>query len=144
MIDGLIAGRVFGQPARRTGKSGKEFVVAKVRCAAGDGDGVFINVIAFNDTACTALLALNDGDSVALSGELTPKVWTDKTGEARPALDMTVHAVLSAYHVSRKRKVIQGDEGGNEPQQQPRTGRWGRTQQQTKMDPFSDDGLGDL
>ena len=146
MIDGLIAGKIYGQPTRRTGKSGKDFVVAKVRCAAGDGDGVFINVIAFNDTACTALLALNDGDSVSMSGELTPKVWTDKEGEARPALDMTAHAVLSAYHVSRKRKAIQGSEG-SDALQHPRTGRWGRTQPpspQQQDDPFVDDGLGEL
>lgn len=143
MIDGLIAGRVFGQPAWRRGKSGKEFVVTKVRCAAGDEGGVFINVICFSETAGAALMALNDGDSVALSGELTPRVWTDKAGEARPALDMTAHAVLSAYHISRKRKAIQGDNGGDAPQQ-PRTSYRGRTQQPTRDDPFSGDGLGDL
>lgn len=51
------------------------------------------------------LLALADGDSVALTGTLTPKVWLDKRGEARPALDMVAHAALTPYQVIRKRQV---------------------------------------
>jgi len=43
------------------------------------------------------------------SGELTPKVWTDKNGEARPALDMVAHAVLTAYHVARKRQAVKDE-----------------------------------
>ena len=41
-----------------------------------------------------------------LAGELTPKVWTDKDGVARPVLDVLAHAVLSAYSVARKRKAV--------------------------------------
>ncbi|SIT37730.1 hypothetical protein BN2475_120180 [Paraburkholderia ribeironis] len=36
-----------------------------------------------------------------------PKVWTDRDGNARPALDMVAHAALSAYHVQRRRKAVQ-------------------------------------
>lgn len=107
MIDGLIGGRIYGKPEVRTGKNGSPFVRAKVRAAAGDGEALFVNVIAFDDDVRTALLALDDGDSVALSGSLTPKVWTDKNGEARPTLDMVAHAVLTAYHVTRKRQAAQ-------------------------------------
>ena len=35
MIDELMAGEVFGDPQRRTGKGGKPFVVAKVRAPTG-------------------------------------------------------------------------------------------------------------
>ena len=49
---------------------------------------------------------LGDGDSVALAGELKPKVWVDKEGTARPAIDLVAHALLTAYHVSRKRRVV--------------------------------------
>jgi hypothetical protein len=42
------------------------------------------------------LLALEDGDAVAVAGALTPKVWLDKQGNARPALDMIVSRVLAA------------------------------------------------
>lgn len=114
MIDALIAGKLFGVPQQKTGKSGKPFVVGKVRTAAGDGEGIFVNVIAFDGGACTALLALGDGDAVSLAGSLTPKVWTDKTGNARPALDIVAHHVLTAYHVQRKRKAV-----SNEPEQRP-------------------------
>ena len=55
-----------------------------------------------------ALLALGDGESVALSGELTPKVWTGKEGTARPSLDMVAHAVVTPYHVTRKRQAVAG------------------------------------
>ena len=106
MIDALIAGKLFGQPTERTGKSGKSFAVAKVRAAAGDGAGLFVNVIAFDEAPCNALLALRDGDSVALSGSLTPKVWTDREGNTRPALDLVAHQVLTSYHVSRKRAAV--------------------------------------
>ena len=114
MIDALIAGKLFGVPQQKTGKSGKPFVVGKVRTSAGDGEGIFVNVIAFDGGACAALLALGDGDAVSLAGSLTPKVWTDKTGNARPTLDIVAHQVLTAYHVQRKRKAV-----GNEPEQRP-------------------------
>lgn len=107
MIDGLIGGKVYGKPGERTGQNGTRFVTAKVRAAAGDGESLFVNVIAFNADARAALLALDDGDSVSLSGTLTPKVWTDKNGDAHPALDMVAHAILTAYHVKRKRHAVQ-------------------------------------
>lgn len=107
MIDGLIGGRLYGAAQERTGQGGRAFVTAKVRVAAGD-ETLFVNVIAFADDVRAALLALDDGDSVALSGSLTPKVWTDKQGQARPALDMVAHQLLTAYHIRRKRQEVQG------------------------------------
>ena len=114
MIDGLISGKLYGCAESRTGQSGTVFVTAKVRAAGGDGESIFVNVIAFADDAKAALLALDDGDSVALAGTLTPKVWEDKNGATRPALDMVAHAVLTAYHVQRKRKAVQGDRRGDD------------------------------
>ncbi|MBN3850146.1 single-stranded DNA-binding protein [Paraburkholderia sp. Ac-20342] len=110
MIDGLVGGKVYGKPAERAGQNGKSFVTAKVRATMGDGDALFVNVIAFSTTVQQALMALDDGDSVALSGVLTPKVWTDKNGEARPALDMVAHGVLTAYHVQRRRRAMQSED----------------------------------
>jgi len=107
MIDALIGGKIYGKPVQRTGNSGKPFTVAKVRVAAGDGDMLFVSVIAFLESVGTALLALDDGDSVALSGALTPKVWTDKAGTAKPALDLVAHSITSAYHVTHKREAMQ-------------------------------------
>jgi len=97
MMDGLIAGRLLGDPEQRTGKGESRFVVAKVRAQAGDGEPLIVNVIAFDDAPSQALLGLRDGDSVALAGSLTPKAWTDKQGNVKPALDLVAQRVLSAY-----------------------------------------------
>ena len=95
MIDGLVAGRLYGEAERRTDKAGKAYSLAKVRAAAAEGEVLFVNVIAFDDDLCTSLHRLRDGDSVALSGSFNPRVWTDKQGNARPALDMVAHRLIS-------------------------------------------------
>jgi single-stranded DNA-binding protein len=110
LIDGLVGGKLHGKAERRTGQqSGKGFVVAKVRAATGSGESVFVNVIAFSESAGAALLALEDGDSVALSGTLNPKPWIDREGAPRMALDMTVTAVMTAYSVKKKRTTLEPD-----------------------------------
>ena len=106
MIDGLVSGK----PSEGIGPSGRPFVTAKMRAAVGDGDALFVNVIAFDERAKAALLTLEDGDSVALAGTLTPKVWTDRSGEAKPTLDMVAHGVLTAYHVIRVRRNLRPPE----------------------------------
>lgn len=97
MIDGLVAGRLYGEPEQRVDKASKPFTVSKVRAATADGETLFVNVIAFEETVCVALRQLRDGDSIALSGSLTPRVWTDKQGNTRPALDMVAHRVLALH-----------------------------------------------
>lgn len=97
VIDGLVSGRLVGAAEQREGKNATRFAVAKVRATAGDGESVLANVIAFVPEACTALLALGDGDAVALAGALTPKVWSDKQGNTKSALDMVASRVLTAY-----------------------------------------------
>jgi single-stranded DNA-binding protein len=106
MIEALISGKLLGQPSEKMAKTGKPFVTAKVRVHAGDAD-VFVNVIAFSESACAALLALESGDAVSLAGSLTPKAWTDREGVVRPALDLVASQVLTAYHVARKRKAVE-------------------------------------
>ena len=72
MIEALISGKLQGQPSEKVAKTGKPFVTAKVRVHAGEAD-VFVNVIAFSESACEALLALESGDAVSLAGSFTPK-----------------------------------------------------------------------
>ena len=64
-------------------------------------------MLAFAPDACNALLALGAGDAVALAGELASSSYTGKDGAPRISLDLTAHAVLTAYHVSRKRRAVQ-------------------------------------
>lgn len=108
MIEGLIAGHLVGLAETRQGKNDSMFALAKVKAIAGDGESLIVNVIAFAAEASAALMALDDGDAVALAGALTPKVWTDKQGNTRPALDMVATQVLTAYHAARKQQVLGG------------------------------------
>lgn len=95
MIDGLVAGRLYGDCEHRTDKTGRPFSVAKVRASTAEAEMLFVNVIAFEASVCSGLHQLRDGDSVALAGSLTPRVWTDKQGITRPALDMVAHRLLT-------------------------------------------------
>jgi len=111
MIEGLVTGTLVGMAEQRQGKNDSAFVVAKVKAAPGDGESLIVNVIAFAAEACAALLALDEGDTLALSGALSPKVWTDKQGNTRPALDMVASQVLTVYHVDRKRSALGSSDG---------------------------------
>lgn len=106
MIEGLVVGNLVGVAETRQGKNGSAFVLAKVKASAGDGESFIVNVIVFAAEASAALMALDDGDALALSGALTPKVWTDKQGNTRPALDLIATQVLTPYHVNRKRTEL--------------------------------------
>lgn len=112
MIDALIQGKLHAKAQQRTGKAGRPFVTAKATTTAKDGAQQFVNVIAFAPDACSALLALGAGDAVALAGELATNIYTGKDGAPRISLDLTAHAVLTAYNVTRKRRAVQ-------PQGQP-------------------------
>ena len=110
MIDALIQGTLYKVPQARTASNGRRFATATVRTALKDGSTIFVSVIAFAESAVTALLALEDGDAAALVGELTPKVYMPRDGgEPRPSLDLVAHKVLTEYHVTRKRKAVAGE-----------------------------------
>lgn len=109
MIEGLVTGTLVGLAEQRQGKNDTTFVLAKVKATPGEGESLIVNVIAFAAEACAALLALDEGDTLAASGALTPKVWADKQGNTRPALDMVASQVLSVYHAERKRAATGGD-----------------------------------
>lgn len=108
MIEGLVTGTLMGLAEERQGKNDSAFVLAKLKAMPGDGESLIVNVIAFAAEARAALLALDEGDTLAVSGALTPKVWTDKQGNTRPALDLVASQVLSVYHVDRKRAATGG------------------------------------
>lgn len=105
-IEALILGKLHQRPEERTGKTGRAFVTAKVMAAAGDAGGVFVNVVAFSDTVCRALLALDAGDSLALAGTLKPGAWIDRDGNAKPQLDLVAAQVLTTYGLKKKRDAV--------------------------------------
>ncbi|MDD2729296.1 single-stranded DNA-binding protein [Malikia sp.] len=117
MIDALVSGKVSGAPTRRTSKNGNTFTTAKVRVPTGE-DATFCNVIAFDDGAQAALLALGDGEAVALAGTLKVGTWTAKDGTARPSLDLVASNVLSVYSITKKRRATQPEQAGQQQRQQ--------------------------
>ena len=106
MIDALVQGRMHAPAQERISKSGWPFVTAKLTASAKDGAGLFVNVITFVPDTCRALVALNVGDAVALSGELATSIYQDRNGMQRVSLDLTAHTAVTAYHVSRKRAAM--------------------------------------
>ena len=102
MIEALVTGTLMEVAETREGKNDSRYTVAKVKATAGDGESLIVNVIAFSNEASHALLALDEGDTLALSGALTPKVWTDKQGNTRAALDLVATQVMSLYHAQQK------------------------------------------
>lgn len=114
MIDALISGRVRGNPTFRTANNGTPF--ASFRLAAADRNGVSVlcSCITFSATAYAAVQALEDGDSVAVSGEAAPKAWDGGDGAQRLGMDVLVHGVLTPYHLGRKRKSASSDAAGGD------------------------------
>jgi hypothetical protein len=101
MIDALISGKLFNKPASHTGKSGKPFCTAKVRVATQGDEAIFVSVIAFDAPVITALMALDAGDSVSLTGSLTPKTWNGKA-----TLDLIASGILTVYSAKKKRQAM--------------------------------------
>lgn len=88
--------------------------MAKLRVATAEGESTFVSVVAFDDVPVAALLALKEGDSVAVTGPLKVGTWQDKDGNHRPALDVVAQQVMNLYQVRHKRNA-QGDGGYASP-----------------------------
>ncbi|MGB3462466.1 MAG: single-stranded DNA-binding protein [Rhodanobacter lindaniclasticus] len=106
MIDALLSGRLAADPKEGTASNGNRYATARVLVTTGGEDRLSVSVIAFHADTVASLLALAKDDAVTLAGELTPKVWTDKEGTARPSADLKAHALLTPYHVQRKRQAM--------------------------------------
>lgn len=124
MIDGLITGKLHGTALERTGKSGKPFATAKLKAATHEGETIFVNLLAFADNAQAALLALGDGDAVAVSGSIKPTSWTDKDGNTRVGIDMIAAQVLTSYHVDKRRRAVTRQDQPQDQPQRPRHDAW--------------------
>lgn len=108
-LDVLAQGKLVKQPEQRTAANGRPYALAQIAVATDEGD-VLANCIAFRAEAVDALLALDKGDACAVAGRGKVSTWTNRDGETRASLSITVEAVLSAYHVRRKRAAAQRDD----------------------------------
>jgi single-stranded DNA-binding protein len=113
MIDALVTGKVHSAPVVRQTRHGRDFVKITVRVPLADSDSIFAHVVAFEEAPCKALRALTVGDAVSVAGRLTPGVWTDKEGAARPSLDVVADQVLTVYAIRKRRDTTQAQPEAN-------------------------------
>jgi len=112
MISILTSGTLINKPIERTSQgSGRKFVTAQIR-AASDGETYVLSLIAFNESVCKSLLALDKGDDVCVAGQGKPTTWTGRDGS--PALGVSVIAqqLMTQYRLREKRKAA---DAGKEP-----------------------------
>lgn len=107
-----MTGKLHGRPEQRTSPTtGRRYVQARLRVAAGADDNHFVRVTAFRESAGAALLALGDGDAAAVAGTLRLGAWADRDGQPRLNVDLVASQVLTVYHVKRRRSDVQPSDG---------------------------------
>jgi single-stranded DNA-binding protein len=103
MFDVLLSGRLRGGAQLRTASNGSPFATFRLAAASKTGESLLCSCVSFSQSVIDAVKGLGDGDSLAVSGEAAISTWQGQDGVARLGLDVTAYAVLSAYHVGRKR-----------------------------------------
>lgn len=108
-IDVLTSGRLRGVPSLRTASNGSPYLLFRIAAIDKAGESTLCGCIAFSDSVIKTVQALGEGDSIAVTGEASISTWGGEDGAGRYGLDVTVHGVLTAYHLGRKRKAIADD-----------------------------------
>jgi hypothetical protein len=91
----LVSGVLFRAPATKTSKAGNPYVFATIR--SGSGEHVrWWRVFAFSESVIEEILALGDGEPIAVSGEFDCELYAPAGGEERLSWKLTADAVLSA------------------------------------------------
>lgn len=109
MLNVLASGTLIRDPQERTSAAGKPYCTALVRVPCEDAEPIIVSVIAFDERAVQALLALGRGDAVSVAGRAKLSSWT-KDGEERHGLSMVADRVLSAYAAGKVRKASREEE----------------------------------
>jgi len=114
MFDVLLSGRLRGVPKFRTAANGSPFATFRLAAASKTGESLLCACVTFSQAVMDAVERLGEGESLAVSGEAAISTWQGHDGAARVGLDVTAYAVLSAYHVGRRRKAAgaAGDQPG--------------------------------
>ena len=96
MIEALVSGKMLAPATQKTGKN-KPFVLARLTANSHAEEYVTVSVIAFEEEAQQALLKLNKGDQVTVTGKASPKLWEDLKGEKHSSLDLVANRVLTLF-----------------------------------------------
>lgn len=117
MFDVLLSGRLRGAPTLRTASTGAPFATFRLAASSKTGESLLCACLTFSQTVIDAVCSLGDGDSLAVSGEAAISTWDGRDGNPQHGLEVTAHAVLTAYHIGRKRKSkgATADDAGLQP-----------------------------
>lgn len=110
MLSVLCTGTLTADPQRRMSAKGSAFATGLMRCPVEGEDAVLVSVITFSASAIEALLALGKGDSIACTGRAKLTEWTNKDGEQRHGISVTVERIMSSYSLDKKRQVARAEE----------------------------------
>jgi single-stranded DNA-binding protein len=114
-LHAMIVGKLLGDPAERTSKSGKVFATGLIRVALGDGDSILVSIVAFDQAE--QLLEHREGSTIAVAGPAKLSEWTSRKGEQQHGLSVVVDQIASASAARRadaQRRIRSHNRGGNE------------------------------
>lgn len=101
----LCTGRMLADPELRTTNSGRPYTRARVVAGTDGGDTQLVTVIAFGHIG-DQVAELGKGDTVAVTGRARLEAWTHRDGEPQIGLTLKADALLTQYHVRRRRKAM--------------------------------------
>jgi len=139
MIDALLGGALAKDPETRAAKNGNTYALATVRVPTGADSVIFARVMAFDAHVRDELLALAKGDAVSVTGPLELGIWHADNGEARVSVSVIAHALVSTYHVKRRRAEIANAQTAHEARSEARRTGGARAAQQQKHEALVDD-----
>lgn len=90
MISVAAIGRLGRDPELRTTPAGNEVVNFTLACDTGKDQTTWLRCACWGRVAGRAAQVLKKGTRVAVSGTLRERQYTDRNGEQRTSLDMTV------------------------------------------------------
>lgn len=138
MISVLISGRLHERPVSRETKKGGQMVTAKLIAEMrGSQYGQWINVVAFSDSACGALLGCAQDEAISISGDLQVGTYTGNDGITRADVKVVASAVLTMRGASQSqpRKKAQSRDATGDPHYEGATsGNNGRTDTDGDLD----------
>lgn len=108
MLSVLASGTLVREAQQRTGGTGRPYATASMRVPCEGDEAAFVSLVAFSTSAIEALLVLQKGDSLAVTGRAKLTTW-EKDGEQRQSLSMVAEQVMTHYQLEKRRTRAQAE-----------------------------------
>jgi len=124
-IEALVTLKLLAAPEQRTSASGTTYAKARGRVIGlppgerDHPDAAYVNVTAFGERARAALMAVESGGTIAATGALQLRSYTDKEGKPRLGLELVAAAVLTTYQCAKRKAAARGDQEPPKPPPAP-------------------------